>query len=221
MPGPRILKTQADIEQGVEELIKQCARMKALYSLVGRPALRRRRAGFPGLARIITEQQLSTASAAAIWTRVEALATPFSAEAVLELSPEALKQAGLSAAKISTLLGLAERLCDNVLNLGRLHRATPDTIRETLITVPGIGPWTADIYTLFCLGHADAFAAGDLALQTSAQLTFEMNERPSVRDLEALADQWRPWRGIAARLLWSSYRSLKTRSLKTGAKITL
>lgn len=216
MPRPLILKTASDIRVGVRALSKRCPRMQALHDLSGVPALRRRPAGFRGLARIITEQQLSTASAAAIWQRVEALADPFTANAVLALDRTALKNAGLSAPKIRTLLILAEHIDDGRLNLKALAPVKPNTVSTRLTTLPGIGPWTADIYAMFCLGFADAFAPGDLALQISAQHTFAFKTRPSSRQLSELAEQWRPWRSVAARLLWSS-----DTKLRNGAEIGL
>jgi DNA-3-methyladenine glycosylase II len=77
--------------------------------------------------------------------------------------------------------------------------------------VSGIGPWTADIYLMACIGHADAFAAGDLALQEAARHAFGLDSRPSTAELVELAEAWRPWRGIAARVLWSYYRAVKLR----------
>ena len=215
MPTANILKTDDDVRRGINHLTNRCVHMKRLHALTGQPPLRRRPAGFPGLARIITEQQLSTASAAAIWSRIETLADPFTAQSILALDQTQLRKAGLSRPKIKTLRALAEHIVDRRLNLTGLHRANPQTVSRRLTTVPGIGPWTADIYALFCLGFSDAFATGDLALQTTVQYAFGYQTRPSAKRLEELAENWRPWRGVAARLLWSSYPALR-KAAETG-----
>jgi DNA-3-methyladenine glycosylase II len=86
-----------------------------------------------------------------------------------------------------------------------------DEAHALLTAIHGIGPWTADLYLLSCLGHADAWPAGDLALQEAARLAFGLKARPSAKDMAALAESWRPWRAVAARLLWSYYRAVKRR----------
>ena len=92
-----------------------------------------------------------------------------------------------------------------------LERETAETVHERMTAISGIGPWTADIYLLFCLGHRDGFAAGDLAIQEAARQAFGLAERPKPAELQAMAEAWRPWRGVAARLLWAYYAVLKRR----------
>jgi DNA-3-methyladenine glycosylase II len=103
-------------------------------------------------------------------------------------------------------------LVDSGLDLSRLDGLTDDEVHATLTQVSGIGPWTADVFLLFCLGRPDAFAAGDLALQAAAQLALDLDKRPKAHELLDIAERWRPWRGVAARLLWAYYRVAKSKS---------
>ncbi len=177
----------------------------------GIPPLRRRESGFASLASIIVSQQLSVASARAVWTRVETVLSPLTPERVLAASDEEMRLSGLSRPKQRTLRALAEALACGRLALAALETATPELVHEQMTAVSGIGPWTADIYLLFCLGHRDGFAAGDLAVQEAAKVAFALPARPRPAELTALAEAWRPWRGVAARLLWAYYAVLKRR----------
>ncbi|MEG6507819.1 DNA-3-methyladenine glycosylase 2 family protein [Methyloligella sp. 2.7D] len=201
----RIIETVDDIEEGLAALIACCPHLEKAHNVAGLPPLRRHEAGFSGLARIVTGQQLSTASAAAIWGRLEALITPFEADAFLTISDDTLRSAGLSAGKIATLRGVAEAVSSGALDLDALRDAPEDELREALTALKGVGPWTADIYMMFCLGWADAWSPGDLALQYAAMQALALPERPDPKQMVILAEPWRPWRGVAARLLWSYY----------------
>jgi DNA-3-methyladenine glycosylase II len=114
----------------------------------------------------------------------------------------------LSRPKIRTLRAIADA-CTNGLDLARLASAGEEDVHAALTQVVGIGPWTADVYIMFCLGRADAWAPGDLALQVAAQRALALDERPSSDALEEIGERWRPWRGVAARLLWAYYAALK------------
>jgi DNA-3-methyladenine glycosylase II len=208
--SPR-LETQADLDTGLARLIAAEPRFAAVLAVAGPPTLRRRPGGFAGLASIIVSQQLSTASANAIWTRLAAQLDPFEPAAVRRARPIRLARAGLSAAKIRALKAIANAVDGGTLDLAGLVDRPADDAHRTLIEVHGIGPWTADIYLLFCLGHADAWPAGDLALQEAARLTFALPARPTAKQMHALAEPWRPWRGVAATLLWTYYRTIKRR----------
>ncbi len=200
---PRTIETIADIRAGAAALRKVCPSMRRLHDLVGDPPLRRNAAGFVGLAQVVVGQQLSIASAAAIWKRVVVAVDPFDAPTLLAQSDETLRAAGLSQGKVRTLRAAAEAIRSGAL---RLDEPMPDEmLREALLAITGIGPWTADIYTMFCLGHADGFAPGDLALQIAAQRAFDLDRRPAAQELVEIAERWRPWRGVAARLLWAFY----------------
>lgn len=214
MPRPRkiihrIIETDDDVRAGVRSLRRKCAIIRRAHDLAGDPPLRRREAGFEGLARIIVGQQLSVASAAAIWGRFELALRPLDAHAVAGASEQVLRAAGLSGPKIRTLRNVSAAVVAGELDLATLDTAPDVVVHEALRRVSGIGPWTADIYLMFCLGRADAFAAGDLALQIAAALAAEQGERLTVAELETLAERWRPWRGVAARLLWAYYAAAK------------
>jgi DNA-3-methyladenine glycosylase II len=207
----RCIETEADIRDGIKALRRKCAIIRRVHDLTGMPPLRRREAGLEGLARIIVGQQLSVASAEAIWARFETVAKPFAATSVLALSDDDLRAVGLSRPKIRTLRAVCQAVADG-LDLTGFDRKADEEIHATLTAISGVGPWTADIFILFCLGRADGFAAGDLALQVAAQRAFELDERPNAAALADLAERWRPWRGVAARLLWAYYRVVRSAS---------
>ena len=184
----------------------------------GRPPLRRRSDGFAGLAAIIVSQQLSTASANAIWGRLAAAFDPLDPEAILRARPARLARLGLSAPKIRALKEIARAVKRGDLALAALGELAAEEAHAALTAVHGIGPWTADIYLLSCLGHADAWPAGDLALQEAVRLAFELPARPTAKEMMALAERWRPWRAVAARILWSYYRTAIAAAKASAAK---
>lgn len=182
-----------------------------MLEVAGRPPLRRREPGFAGLAAIIVSQQLSTASAGAITARLHAALDPLTAEALLGCDEALLRRVGLSTAKVNALRAVARAVTDGALPLASLGGRPAGDAHRALVAVKGVGPWTADSFLLFCLGHPDAWPAGDLALQEAARLALKLDARPSTAELDALGERWRPHRGIAARLLWAYYRAVKTR----------
>lgn len=197
------LETARDIRAGTTALRDLCPVMRRIHDVVGDPALRRHPPGLEGLAQIVIGQQLSTASATAIWQRFSRVAAPFDAETLLGLDDATLRAAGLSRGKVRTLRAAANAFQSGALPLDA--DAPDDELFDALVSVSGIGPWTADIYILFCRGRRDGFASGDLALQIAAQQAFELQTRPDPLDLTELAERWRPWRGVAAHLLWAFY----------------
>jgi DNA-3-methyladenine glycosylase II len=205
------LDSEADLDIGLAHLIAADPRLAPVLAVAGRPPLRRRPAGYAGLAAIVTAQQLSTASAGAIWGRLQAAYVPFTPQALLRARATRLARLGLSAPKIKALKEIARAVAGGALDLPALADMEADAAHRALVAVHGIGPWTADIYLLFCLGHADAWPAGDLALQEAMRLAFALDARPSARETVPLAEPWRPWRGVAAALLWSYYRAIKRR----------
>jgi DNA-3-methyladenine glycosylase II len=197
------IETAADIRSGVLALRTLCPAMKRVHDQVGDPPLRRHPSGFVGLSQVVVAQQLSTASAGAIWRRLVDAVSPFDAETLLKRDGAVLRAAGLSRGKVKTLRATAEAISAGELSFAR--RVDSEALREALLRISGIGPWTADIYVMFCLGHRDAFAPGDLALQVAAQRALDLPSRPSAQELIVISERWRPWRGVAARLLWSYY----------------
>src|SRR3984893_10056496 len=205
------IETEADVAAGLDALLAADPRLHALAAIAGAVPLRRRPGGFEGLARIVASQQLSTASAAAIWGRLAAAYDPFTAQALIRARGDRLARLGLSVAQIRALQQVAPAIAAGTLDCDALPDMAADAAHQALCAIHGIGPWTADIYLLFCLGHPDAWPAGDLALQEAARLAFELPARPNVKQIIALAEPWRPWRGVASRLLWAYYRAIKQR----------
>ncbi len=175
------------------------------------PKLRRREPGFAGLAAIVCGQQLSTSAAAAIWGRISTAFDPFHHERIKSARTDHLGRLGLSAAKIKSLKAIARELSVGRLNLDVLAEEDADAAHNTLTALHGIGPWTADIYLLFCLGHGDAWPAGDLAVQEAMRIGLGLKTRPGVKEMQPLAEPWRPLRGAAAHLWWSYYHAVKRR----------
>jgi DNA-3-methyladenine glycosylase II len=205
------IHTESDLDAALACLVQADPRFSEVLARAGRPPLRRRPDGFAGLAQIVVSQQLSTASAKAIWERLAAALDPFDHVAMLRARTAKLTRAGLSAPKIRTLKAIAKAIDRGDLDLASLVHQPADDAHRTLTAIHGIGPWTADIYLLFCLGHADAWPAGDLALQEAARLLLALDTRPSAKEMGPLAEAWRPWRGAAACMLWTYYRVAKQR----------
>jgi DNA-3-methyladenine glycosylase II len=215
------IHTEADLQRGIAALIKRDPRFAAVLERTGLPPLRRREGGFAGLAQIIMGQQLSTASAAAIYGRLIAIADPFDHHAILRARKDRLLRIGLSNAKVKALKEIAKAIAAKQIDLATLADMPADVAHAALVGLHGIGPWTADLYLLACIGHADAWPAGDLALQEAARLAFGLSQRPTAKEMAALAEPWRPYRAVAARLLWSYYRVMKKREgvpTDSGAK---
>jgi DNA-3-methyladenine glycosylase II len=208
---PIHLETQGDLEDAVHALIKLDPRLQPIFALTGMPALRRREPGFAGLAHIVCGQQVSTASAAAIWGRVSAAFDPFDPDSLRKARADRLGRLGLSGAKIKTLKNLAREIASERLNLDVLANEDADAAHNTLTALHGIGPWTADVYLLFCLGHGDAWPAGDIAIQEAIKIGLGLTTRPTPKQMAPLGEPWRPLRGAAAHLWWSYYKVLKKR----------
>jgi DNA-3-methyladenine glycosylase II len=202
----RIIHSLDCVAEGAEWLALREPRFAAALPLVGALPLRREEDGFAALLRAIVGQQVSVASARAIWGRLEGLGLTEPA-AMAAATDEDLRAAGLSRQKARYGRALAQAGIDfNAL------RGVPDAdVVRTLVAVPGIGVWTAEIYAMFALGRADVFAPGDLALQEAARMLFGLETRPSDKALRQMAQAWSPWRSVAARILWAYYRVAKER----------
>jgi len=205
------LHTQADLNAALARLILADPRLKPVAEKAGAFSLRRREAGFAGLCAIVCGQQLSTASAAAIRNRLFAAFMPFGHESVRKARTDKLKRLGLSAPKIKAIREIGKALAKGHIDLTAVGNMEADAAHAALTALHGVGPWTADIYLLFCLGHSDAFPAGDLAVQEAARIAFGLRKRPDPKALTKLAEAWRPWRGVAAHLLWAYYHAVKRR----------
>lgn len=202
----RIILTPDCVAEGAAWLAQREPRFAAVLPRISPLPLRREAEGFDRLLSAIISQQVSVASARAIWARMEdaGMVTPISVQGATD---EDLRACGLSRQKVR----YARALADADIDYQRLQmNATADVIAE-LVKVPGIGVWTAEIYAMFSLGRADVFASGDLALQEAARLLFGLPERPKDRALREMAQEWSPWRAVAARLLWAYYKHCKDR----------
>jgi DNA-3-methyladenine glycosylase II len=202
----RIIVSEACVKEGADWLARREARFAEALELTGPLPLRRRTDGFEALLSAVVSQQLSVSAADSIWNRL-VKADLTSPDAVVQAEDDALRECGLSRPKIRYARGLAQ----SGLDFDLLRALPTEKVITELTELKGIGKWTAEIYAMFSLGRADVFAAGDLALQESARLLFELDARPSERELDQMASEWSPWRSVAARLLWSYYRVAKDR----------
>ena len=177
---------------------------------------RRREAGFPGLLRSLCGQMISNQAATAIWGRLAALPGATTPEGLLELSDEALRQAGLSRPKLLHARALAEAFARGQLSAEGLAALPDEAAVAAISAIPGFGPWTAEVHLLFGLDRPDVFPSGDLALAASLAALRGLPGRPSPKELAALAGAWRPWRSMAARLLWHHWRHVTGRPAGEG-----
>lgn len=202
----RIIETDADVAEGAAWLAAREPRFAWALEQTGQLPLRRRSGGFPAMLQAICGQQLSVASAAAVWDKLNAAG-------LTELGPvqqadfDDLRACGLSRPKIRYVQALA----DAGIDYPALATMPEEQAIATLTAVKGIGLWTAEIYLKFAIGRADVIAAGDLALQEAARVLFDLPDRPTDKELRALAEPWSPWRSVAARILWAYYRVAKRR----------
>lgn len=200
-----IIETVSDLEQGIAELTRLDGRFAGICAQTGTPPLRRSEAGFAGLLKIIAGQQVSKASAAAIWARMETVLDPMVPEHIAGLEEPAFREAGLSGPKIRAVQALTSDILSGQLDVAGLEGLEDADVLREITAVKGLGPWSAEVYLLTCLGRSDAWPGGDLALQIAAQDAFVLNQRPDQKTMIALAETWRPWRAVAARLLWAYY----------------
>ncbi len=202
----RIIEGPDCVAEGAAWLAAAEPRFAQALALTGPLPLRRQADGFEALLDAIIGQQVSVASARAIWGRLKAAGLTDPA-AMAQASDEALRSVGLSRQKARYGRALAQAGID----FDALRALPDDAVIKTLVAVPGIGAWTAEIYAMFALGRADVFAPGDLALQEAARLLFHLPARPRERDFRVMAEAWRPWRAVAARALWAYYHVAKSR----------
>jgi DNA-3-methyladenine glycosylase II len=211
IPAPVALDVydDAQLAAAVKALARQCDYMRAAHKRVGVPQWRTREAGYAGLANIIAYQQLSTKAAATIWGRVETLLGRITPQSVLAASEADLRACGLSRPKISHIRSIAEAVIDGRLNFRRLARSSDDDARAELVAVKGIGPWTADIYLMFVLGRHDVFPHADIGLSEAYRMLSGERKRHPPRKFLRTGERWRPWRGVAAVMLWSYINAVR------------
>ena len=202
----RRITCQADVDEGARWLADREPRFAAVLPDLSPLPLRLRPDGYSALLSAIVGQQVSTASAAAIWARLEKAGLT-EQDRIAACNEQELRDCGLSRPKVRYAIGVAQAGLD----WRTLWHMNDADARATLVALPGIGPWTADIYLLSSLGRANVFPAGDLALQEAARVLFELEDRPDAKAMSAMADNWSPWAAVAARALWAYYRRIKGR----------
>ena len=202
----RAIQSQECINEGASFLANIEPRFKSALEVTGELPLRLSPEGFERLLGAIISQQVSVAAANSIWKRL-VKANLNGPRKIMRADDAELRAVGLSRQKVRYARALAE----SKINFRSLRSMSSEEVINTLTQVSGIGVWTAEIYTMFSLARADVFAAGDLALQESARLLFELRERPSEREIRQMAEKWSPWRAVAARLLWAYYSYSKKR----------
>jgi DNA-3-methyladenine glycosylase II len=201
--------TDESLARGLRTLARRDRELARVFAQFGPPPTWFREPGFATLVLTILEQQVSLASAAAAFARLEAAASPLTPHAFLALGDPTLKAAGFSRQKLAYSRGLAEAIAGGSLDLEALAELPDEVAKAELLKVRGIGSWTADIYLLRSLRRPDAWPSGDLALAVSLAELKGLPARPTPLQLEALAEPWRPWRSVAARLLWNHYLNRK------------
>jgi DNA-3-methyladenine glycosylase II len=178
-----------------------------ILSKFGGPPLWARRPGFVTLIRIILEQQVSLASARAIYRRLAGCVDPLTPDRLIETGSTRLRSLGLTRQKTAYCLNVAQAIETRELDLRQVGRSDDDTAMSLLIEIKGVGPWTAECYLLMALRRPDVWPAGDIALATAVQEVKRLRQRPSPRQLTRIAENWRPHRAAAARMLWHHYLS--------------
>ena len=197
--------TQKSLALAARELAARDEMLAAIHAKHGDPPLWRRAAGFTTLVHIILEQQVSLKSAKSMLVRLEGVIKPFTPERFLELGDAHLRGLGVTRQKSSYLLDLSSAIVKEELSFTRLARMSYVEARVALTKIKGIGSWSADVYLLMAMRRADIWPAGDLALAVAMKELMGLPARPGPIELERWAEQWRPHRAVAARMLWQYY----------------
>jgi DNA-3-methyladenine glycosylase II len=197
------------------ELAERDTDLAAVISKYGLPPLWTREPGFPTLVYIILEQQVSLASARALYQRLQETVKPFTPGRFLKLTEPQMRRLGFSRQKTHYTRLLAEAIHRKQFALHKLHELEDELARAQLVALKGIGNWTADIYLLSALRRPDIWPTGDLALATAVQEVKRLRKRPSPEKLEKMSVPWRPWRAVAARLFWHAYLCKRGQSSAT------
>jgi DNA-3-methyladenine glycosylase II len=204
------ISTLDDISAGLDALCVIDPRLEKVRAVAGEVPLRRSEPGFRSLASIVVSQQVSRASADAIFGRLERLADPLTPQVLLAAGEGLFREVGLSRPKQRALLAVSRAVQDG-LDLARLCELDAAAAIGAMTAIAGIGPWTAQVYLLFAAGHPDIFPARDVALQSAVGHAFGIDPRPGEKALGKIAESWSPYRGVASRLFWAYYRETRGR----------
>ena len=197
------------LRKAVKALARRCPVIETAHARVGVPAWRTRQGDYAGLARIIAYQQLSTKAAGTIWGRVDVLLGKVTPKGVLAADMDALRACGLSRPKIAHIRSIAEAVESGALNLKRVAKASDEDAQAELVAVKGIGPWTADVYLMFCLGRWDVFPHADIGLSEAYRMITGERKRHAPKTFLKTGERWRPYRGVAAHMLWSYINAVR------------
>jgi DNA-3-methyladenine glycosylase II len=212
------IRRQSDVDEGLAALLLIDPRLRSIAEVAGALPLRLGEPGFAGLAHIIVSQMISRQSADAIWARMLGATGNAGADQFLALDAEVVAGIGLTRAKAASLRHLAERVISDKLDLVAAAGLPAEEAMAVLTALPGIGPWTAEVYLMFCGGHPDVFPAGDVALRAAVGDAFAFSTRPDIAKVTELAQMWRPWRSVAARLFWAYYAARSGRNAMPAAR---
>ena len=209
----REVLTEESLANAAKLIARRDRDFAGILKAYGPPPLWARPAGFSTLIKIILEQQVSLASAASLFKRLKKNTAPFRPARILQLGETHLKSQGLTRQKTAYCLHLAQSLEDKSLRLSQLSRMSDDEARSALMQIKGLGSWSADVYLLMVLRRPDVFPATDLALITAITELKQLPARPTPDQLLSMAEAWRPYRAVAARMLWQFYLARKTRQV--------
>lgn len=199
-----MIRNESDIQEGLRVLATLDPALEPVIAKAGPVPLRLMVPGFEGLAQIIVSQVVTKAAASAIWARMAAR-NATSASGYLACGADEIAGFGLSRAKIACLQAVAEAVEGGTLDLDGLASLSTEEALARLMVLKGIGAWTAEVYLMFCLGHADLFPAGDVALRAAVGRGLGLGTRPGIRETAKIALRWQPWRSVAACLFWAYY----------------
>jgi len=206
----KVLTTQT-LAAAARDLAARDPKLAEILLAHGEPPMWRRTAGFPTLVHIILEQQVSLRSGRAMFDRLNASIQPFEPERFIRKGEAYLRGLGVTRQKSAYLIHLSSLIVRGELSLAKLPRMNDEEARTALMQVKGIGLWSADVYLLMAMRRADIWPSGDLALAVAAKDLFGLKQRPLPKELEMLAEEWRPHRAVAARMLWQYYLAKKAK----------
>ena len=209
-PSPR-LDSAATVATHIEALVAIDPRLRPVRDFAGPVQPRINHAGFAGIAKVITGQQVSVASASAIWARFEQVPGALDPVTYLTLSEDTVRAAGFSGSKFRTVRAIAEAMVAGELDFDHLETLPAQDAVRYLVAHKGIGPWTAEVYLMFCAGHPDVFPAGDLALLKAVQNGLGLDARPTIKDMIGIAAGWAPYRSAAALMFWRYFAVMRDR----------